>query len=117
IPLHGLEEHEYEWFATHGTERFAESGETIFREGEPANHMSIMLKGEIHVRREHGGPGAIWIGRSGIISGLLPFSRMKTYGGHGYAVTPPRPLPYHPRLFPAMVRARPSNAHTSLSLR
>lgn len=115
-PLHGMEESEYLWLAEHGAERFAEAGETIFREGEPANEMTIMLKGEIHVRREHGGPSAIWIGRSGIISGLLPFSRMKTYGGFGYAVAPTWALSYPKTLFPEMLEAVPSMTQRCVSV-
>ncbi len=87
--LHGLEESEYEWLATHGTEVFAESGAVVFREGEPASKMTILLQGEIYVRREHGGPAALFIGRSGQMTGLLPFSRMKAYGGLGYTSAPP----------------------------
>lgn len=116
IPLHGLKDSEYEWLATHARERFAEAGETIFREGDIANEMTIMLKGEIHVRREHGGPAALWVGRSGIISGLLPFSRMKTYGGHGYTVAPTWALMYHRDLFPEMLAAIPSMTHRCVSV-
>jgi signal transduction histidine kinase len=115
-PLQGMEEFEYEWLATHGTERFAEAGETIFREGEPANEMTIMLKGEIHVRREHSGPAAFWVGRSGIISGLLPYSRMKTYGGHGYAVAKTWGLQYPKSIFPEMIAAVPSMTQRCVSV-
>src|SRR5215813_5671772 len=70
--LQGMEEFEFEWLATHGIERFVEPGETLFREGDPADEMTIMLKGEVHVRRE--GHSAFWIGRSGQLTGLLPYS-------------------------------------------
>ncbi|MDI3254683.1 MAG: ATP-binding protein [Bacillota bacterium] len=113
--LHGMEEAEYEWLATHGVERFAEAGTTIFREGEPATEMTIMLKGEVHVRREHG-PSALWIGRSGQISGLLPFSRMKTYGGHGYTVAPTWALSYPKEIFPEMLKAVPSMTQRCVSV-
>ncbi|WP_254062470.1 sensor histidine kinase [Acidobacterium sp. S8] len=115
-PLQGMEEFEYMWLAEHGTERFADAGETIFREGEPANEMTIMLKGEIHVRREHAGPTAIWVGRSGILSGLLPFSRMKTYGGHGYATAPTWALSYPKDLFPEMLEVVPSMTQRCVSV-
>ena len=108
--LQGIEENEYEWLAKNGVERFLEAGATIFREGDPANEMSIMLKGEIQVRREHVGPTAFWIGRSGQITGLLPFSRMKTYGGHGYPVSPTWALTYDKSIFPEMLKAVPSMA-------
>src|ERR1700728_3099684 len=106
-PLHGLEESEYLWLATHGTEMFAESGAVFFREGEPASKMTILLQGEIYVRREQGGP-AFFIGRSGQITGLLPFSRMKAYGGLGYTSAPTWGLEFDRSLFSEMVKAIPS---------
>ena len=107
-PLHGLEEADYEWLATRGTEVFAESGAVWFREGDPATKMTILLKGEIYVRREHGGPAALFIGRSGLITGLLPYSRMKAYGGLGYTSAPTWGLEYDKSLFPEMLKTIPS---------
>ena len=106
--LNGLEEAEYEWLATHGTEVFAESGAIVFREGEVATKMTILLQGEIYVRREHAGPAALFIGRSGVMTGLLPFSRMKAYGGLGYTSAPTWWLEFDRSLFPAMQQAIPS---------
>ncbi len=106
--LHDLEEAEYEWLASHGTEVFAESGAVVFREGEPATKMTILLQGEIYVRREHGGPAALFIGRSGQITGLLPFSRMKAYGGLGYTSAASWGLEFDRSLFPEMLKAIPS---------
>ena len=106
-PLQDLENTEYEWLATHGTEVFAESGAVIFREGDPARKMTILLKGEIYVRRERGGPSALFIGRSGHVTGLLPFSRMKAYGGLGYTSAPTWMLEFDKSLFPEMLRAIP----------
>src|SRR5579871_6311745 len=106
--LNGLEEPEYEWLATHGNEVFAESGAVVFREGEPATHMGILLQGEIFVRREQGGAGVLFIGRSGQITGLLPFSRMKAYGGLGYTSTQAWWVDYDRSIFPEMLKAVPS---------
>jgi signal transduction histidine kinase len=108
VPLQGLSDEEYEWLASHGVERCIGSGATLFHEGDPADSMFILLKGEVHVRRERGSPSALFIGRSGQISGLLPFSRMKTYGGHGYTVVPTWGLEYHRDTFPEMLEAIPS---------
>jgi signal transduction histidine kinase len=107
--LHGIEDAGYLWLATHGTEIFAESGAVVFREGEPASKMTILLQGEIYVRREQGGP-AFFIGRSGQITGLLPFSRMKAYGGLGYTSAPTWGLEFDRSLFPEMLKAIPSLA-------
>jgi signal transduction histidine kinase len=106
--LHGLEQAEYEWLATHAIEVFAESGAVVFREGEPATNMAILLQGEIYVRREHGGPAALFIGRAGQITGLLPFSRMKAYGGLGYTSAASWWLELNRSLFPEMLKAIPS---------
>ena len=70
--------------------------------------MTILLKGEVHVRRDRGGPAALFIGRSGQITGLMPYSRMKTYGGLGYATTSAWGLEFDKSLFAEMVAAIPS---------
>jgi signal transduction histidine kinase len=106
-PLQGLSDEEYRWLAENGKERFEDAGCVLFEEGEPATTMSILIKGEIHVRRE-GGVGALFIGRAGQITGLLPFSRMKQYGGRGYTVSPIWGLEYVRESFPAMLHAIPS---------
>jgi signal transduction histidine kinase len=115
-PLHGMEHSELEWLATHGIERKEPAGTTLFEEGDPATTMTILLKGEIHVRRGRGAPAAFFIGRTGLLTGLLPFSRMKTYGGHGYVVTDAWSLDFHRDIFPEMLKAVPSMAQRSVSV-
>lgn len=115
-PLQGLTNAECRWLAEHGSEIFLENGIVVFREGEPAVKMSILLQGEIHVRREHGGPASLFIGRSGQITGLLPFSRMKAYGGLGYTSAPTWALQIDRSLFPAMLEAIPSMAARCVSI-
>ena len=105
--LAGLKDEHYDWLADHGTERMGEGGALIFREGEPATHMNFVLRGEIHVRRRHSGPMALFIGRAGQITGKFPFSRMKGYGGDGYTNGPTWVLDIHESLFPAMLQAIP----------
>ncbi len=90
-----------------GTEAFAETGAVIFHEGDVAHKMHVLLAGEVHVRREHAGPAALFIGRSGQITGLLPYSRMKTYGGLGYTAMPTWALEFDKSLFPAMSEGCP----------
>ncbi len=114
--LDGLTSDEFRWLAEHGTERFAEDGSLIFREGEPSRHLNFILRGEIHVRRHNSGPLAYFIGRAGQMTGLLPFSRMKGYGGDGYAVGPAWVLDIHKDLFPAMLAAIPSMGQRCVSV-
>lgn len=116
VPLQGMEEREFQWLAEHGEERVIPAGATLFHEGDTADTMSILLRGEIHVRRERGAPTALFIGRTGQITGLLPFSRMKTYGGHGYAVTELWGLDFHRNCFQEMMQAVPSMAQRCVSV-
>lgn len=115
-PLAGMDESELTWLAKHGIERKVPAGTTLFREGDVADRMTILLKGEVHVRRERGAPAALFIGRTGLITGLLPFSRMKTYGGHGYAVTDIWGLDYPREMFAEMTAAVPSMTQRCVSV-
>ncbi len=114
--LDGLSTAEYEWLATHGTmERFADTV-TVFRSGAPTEHMGILLEGEIHVRRHQTGPVSYFIGRSGQLTGKLPYSRMKVYGGDGYAAGDVWLLSLHESLFPEMLKAIPSMGQRCVSV-
>lgn len=115
-PLDGLTEEEYAWLATHGGERRSEGDALVFREGEPTAHMVFILQGEVHVRRRHSGPMALFIGRAGAMTGKLPFSRMKNYGGDGYTIGPTWVLDIHESLFPQMLAAIPSMAQRCVSV-
>src|SRR5277367_4422387 len=106
--LSGLTDEEYEWLASNGRQRREPSGAVLFHDGDPATNMSIVLKGEIHVRRQRGAMDTLFIGRSGQITGLLPYSRMKTYGGTGYTSTETWALEYDRSLFPEMLQVIPS---------
>jgi len=107
-PLAGLPAPEREWLARHGQEIRIQAGEVLFEEGAPAEELMLILKGELHVRRIRSGPMALFIGRSGQMTGLLPFSRMTSYGGQGFAAQECWALVYHKDLFPAMLEAIPS---------
>lgn len=114
-PLQGLSLEDRLWLARHGEELVADSGEVLFEENTPADRMVLILKGEIHVQRQHGGPMALFIGRAGQMTGLLPFSRMKTFGGQGVAVTRVWVLMIPKSLFPDMLQAIPSMAQRVVS--
>jgi signal transduction histidine kinase len=114
-PLQGLPYEDRLWLARNGEEIVAEAGDILFEEGAPADLMILILKGEIHVQRQHGGSIALFIGRTGQMTGLLPFSRMKASGGQGVAVSPVWALTIHKSLFPEMLEAIPSMAQRVVS--
>jgi signal transduction histidine kinase len=114
-PLHDLPLEDRLWLAHHGQEFVANAGDVLFEEGAQAANMILILKGEIHVRRQHGSPMALFIGRAGQMTGVLPFSRMKTYGGQGFAISPVWALLIPKTLFPEMLQAIPSMAQRVVS--
>ena len=114
-PLQGLSFEDRLWLAKHGEELVAESGDVLFEENAPADRMILILKGEIHVQRQHTGPMALFIGRTGQMTGLLPFSRMKTFGGQGVAISKVWALLIHKSDFPAMLEAIPGMAQRVVS--
>lgn len=105
--LDPLSQEEIEWLARNGTERMAHDGTLVFHGGSPVHHMTILLRGEIHVRRNTG-PVSFFIGRSGLVTGKLPFSRMKTFGGDGYAVGELWTLDFDESTFPTLLAAVPA---------
>lgn len=115
-PLDGLTEDEYLWIATHGDERMGGDGTLLFQEDEPATHLNFILQGEIHVRRRRAGPISLFIGRAGQMTGKLPFSRMKSYGGDGYSVGSIWAIDLHESRFPDLLAAIPSMGQRSVSI-
>jgi signal transduction histidine kinase len=116
-PLAGLSDEEYRWLATNGTERFADANTMLFQQGESADHMIILLKGEVQVQRDRSGAAPVlFIGRAGQITGLLPFSRMKTWGGQGVTTAPTWAVQYDRAIFPRMLAEIPSMTQRVVSI-
>jgi signal transduction histidine kinase len=107
-PLDGLSDSEFQWLARNGIEHKAEPGAIIFREGEPVEYMNIVLNGDVHVRRAQSGSINFFMARMGQISGILPYSRMKAYGGTGIAVGDVWSLDIPKQLFTEMLATIPS---------
>jgi signal transduction histidine kinase len=114
--LDGLSDEEYEWLATHSTERVGPDGSLIFREDEPSHHMNIILRGEVIAQRRKSGPVARFVGRTSRLTGKLPFSRMKAWGADGRSVGPVWVLDIHEDLFDEMLRAIPSMTQRAVAL-
>ena len=114
--LEGLSTTDLDWIAAHTEEWKNPPGAILFQEGEIASHMIFMLRGELHVRRKHSGTMNFFIGRVGQLNGKLPYSRMKTYGGEGYAVSECWALRMHQDLFPDLLRAIPAIGQKCVSV-
>jgi signal transduction histidine kinase len=107
--LADLSEQELGWLADHAEVATAEPGEIVIRENEPADSMVIYLEGETDGRRESGGPDApVYTARAGMITGMLPFSRMTNYTITARAVTYLRVARIAKTLFPEMLNRIPA---------
>src|ERR1700691_5919108 len=103
----GLPDDQIAWFIGHATELALKSGETYFREGDPADAMFVVLEGQVQVRGEIGGEPIVILLKPGDVTGVLPFSRMKQFTVGTRAVTDARVLRFPSSLFPELVQKMP----------
>lgn len=75
-----------EWIASLMTVRTFEAGEVIFREGDPVTEFIVILEGEIHFQKDSDPFANVIVNSPGQATGVLPFSRVKTAAGRGWAV-------------------------------
>ncbi|MCH2082775.1 MAG: ATP-binding protein [Saprospiraceae bacterium] len=93
-----------EWLIKKSEYCLFEAGEYIFEPDNAITHMLILVKGEYSVKINRGGKWkelGVW--RSGNITGLLPFSRMKSSKGFGQAISDCYFLRLHKDFFVEMV--------------
>src|ERR1700745_2837215 len=96
-----LTDEEMEWFVEHASDETYEDGTQLVREGDEATTMNVVLEGQL--RFQSSVPGSpIMFARTGLATGLLPFSRLKNYSGTAFALTRLRLARIHRDLFPEM---------------
>lgn len=95
------------WLAERMEDAHFAAGEVIGRKGDPINHLTVILQGEIQVEfpEEPGFPR--FIARQGQITGALPFSRLKNYMGTARASFPLHVLRLHMQHFPELLHRIP----------
>jgi signal transduction histidine kinase len=77
------------WFISVCDERRSAPGEIIMHEGDRPDFMLVMLEGEMRARAEHGpADGPVFTIKTGDVTGMLPFSRLKVISVTGRAVVP-----------------------------
>jgi signal transduction histidine kinase len=107
--LADLSDEELGWLADHAEVATAEAGEIVIRENDPADSMIIYLEGETDGRRESLGPDSpVYTARAGMITGMLPFSRLTNYTITARAVTHLRVARIPKTLFPEMLNRIPA---------
>lgn len=103
----GLPDDQIAWFLAQAQELALKSGETYFREGDPAEAMFVILEGQIQVRGEIGGETVVLMLLPGNVTGVLPFSRMKQFTVGARAITDARVLRYPSSHFPELIQKMP----------
>jgi signal transduction histidine kinase len=103
----GLPDDQISWFIAHAEEVHLEPGESYFRQGDPPDAMFVILEGQTQARGEVGGETVVIPFKTGDVTGVLPFSRMKQFTVGARAVTNARILRFPSSLFPELVQKMP----------
>ena len=96
------------WLAAQGTLRRFEAGEVLYRASAPVLSLFVILKGRLDIRVQRGGNWRrVMEWRSGDVSGLLPFSRLRTAPGETRFQEPTEALELPGDRFPELIRDCP----------
>src|SRR5438270_13777914 len=98
------------WFISQSQEQLLKPGDTYIRQGDPAENMFVILEGEFQARGEINGETFAFPVKSGDVTGVLPFSRMKKTPITGRAITNGRLLRFPSAQFPQLVQKMPELA-------
>jgi len=103
-----LSAEDLDWVLSKASVIRVEPGEVLFREGEPADRMLVILEGELRGRRAStGADSLVFASRAGDVTGILPFSRMTHYSITGRALTPLLGLVFYTKDFPELIHRLP----------
>ena len=104
------------WFIGQSEELHLKSGDSYFREGDPADAMFVVLEGQLQARGELAGETIVISMKPGDVTGVLPFSRMKQFPVGVRAVTDARVLRFPASQFPDLVQKMPELTHRLVGL-
>lgn len=98
-----LPDEHLQWLIDRAETLTLEAGDHLFKKGEPANHMYVVLSGALEIKVPQGNQFRhVSTIEKGGITGLLPYSRMKEAGGDGIALTSAKVLSLHKDYFSEM---------------
>jgi len=96
-----------EWFLGQSKEVNLKAGQVYVRQGDPPDTMFVLLEGEFEWRGEFSGETIVMQGKTGDVTGALPFSRMKQFMVTGRAISDGRVLFFPSALFPELIQKMP----------
>lgn len=102
-----LPEDQIAWFLDQAQEIHVKAGDTYARQGDPADAMFVLLEGEFQWRGEMHGEAVVIASKTGDVTGVLPFSRMKEFTVTGRATSDGRVLRFPTSAFPDLIQKMP----------
>lgn len=106
--LQGLPDDVLNWLLEHGEAFEAPAGTEIFRPGEPADYLLVLLRGAIQLWREQNGHREPLLRfEAPMITGVLPYSRLRQIQALAVALTDIQVLRLHRDQFPALEHVSP----------
>ncbi|WP_167852122.1 sensor histidine kinase [Hymenobacter elongatus] len=113
----GLPPQTLEWLVAHGERRDYAPDEVVARPGDEAEYMMAILTGGLQFYAVRNGQREpVFRLEPGQISGVLPYSRLRTIGGFGVAVGDTILYVLHRNLFPQLEQASPELVQRLVSL-
>ena len=117
--LEGIPRAELEWLVAHGNLELHEAGAVLSPKGKRVEKLFVILSGHVAVRVDRGaGPRLVMGWRTGEVSGMLPYSRMRGPPGDNYLEETTEVLAIREDHFPEMIsrcRCSPPTPCTSCS--
>jgi signal transduction histidine kinase len=106
--LTGIPRGEVEWLVAHGEHEVVEAGSVIGPKGERIEKLWVVLSGRISHWVDRGaGPRRVMEWRTGEVTGMLPYSRMKGPPGDNSIDETSELLSIHEKHFPEMIHRCP----------
>ena len=103
-PFKGIDQKVLEWLVEKSTYNLYEEGDMLIYSGMLVEHMQIIIDGQYRFfLTRNNETKMLGIGNGGEVTGILPFSRMKTTSGNSVCLEPTRVLKLHKRHFVEMV--------------
>jgi signal transduction histidine kinase len=93
-----------EWLAEHMEVREFNAGDLVSAAGAPADRMWVILEGEIQGQRDG---AVVFVAGPGRITGMLPYSRLKTFPLSSHAATRARVASLSTSYFPELLQRSP----------
>jgi signal transduction histidine kinase len=117
--LQGVPREELEWLVAHGTFEAHEAGDVIGPKGKRIEKLWLVISGLVAIRVDRGaGPRLVTEWRSGEVTGMLPYSRMKAPPGDNCCAEKTELLAIDEEFFPELVHRCPAftayTVHTML---